>query len=289
MHGSENGRGPQPHSRLAALAWWKRHRDTFQLIDEFMAAKRAKGLSDRTLEAYTYRLRIFARTCPQLPDHPEPIEGFIASTGPTPETRETYFRTIRTFYNWLLRRGHIAASPMWKVEAPLVPHKIPRGMTIAELEQLIKHQHQPKLRAFLLLIADTGIRLSEALSVEPASLREETVIVSGKTGGREVPLSPLVRVAVRSALPWPWHSHWAASMAVRRAFKAAGFTGKRASAITLRHTFARLWDGDEGVLQGIFGHTTPRMLRSVYRPYDVARAVEQHRKYTPLARLWEVA
>ena len=85
---------------------------------------------------------------------------------------------------------------------------------------------------------------------------------------------------VISVLPWPWGSWQAAVLAVRRAFKSAGITGKRASAHPLRHTFVRMWEGDESLLVGILGWTSPRML-AVYRPYDLKRAVAQHQHNSP--------
>ena len=105
--------------------------------------------------------------------------------------------------------------------------------------------------------------------------------MSGKTGQRYVPVTDWVWEAVKLVMPWLWTSRDAAGMAVRRAFKLAGFQGRRASAQTIRHTFVRLWRGEETAPVGTLGWTSPRMLAR-YRPFDVDRAKEQHAHHNPL-------
>ncbi len=265
--------------------------DTARLCASFVSAKTKKGLSPKTLDAYWYRLGVFILFHPELPTTPEPLETFIARAGPEPETRDTYFRLLRGFYRWLVKRKLLPTNdnPFPMIEAPVMPHKVARGLTPDELHQLLAFPgHARPMRAFLHLLADTGIRLSEGLSVaDYPQTNPATLTVKGKEGEREVPVSPPVRAMVLEPLPWPWptHRHQDASRAVRKAFRAAGFTGKRASAQTLRHTFTRLWEGDESVLVGIQGWTSFRMLR-VYKPYNVGQAVEQHRVYSPW---WQAA
>lgn len=258
---------------------------TARAVAAFLDGKRARGLSEKTLSNYGYSLGKFARVVTVLPLKPEPIERFLADAGPEPETRDTYYCILQIFYRWLRVRKHIRRNPMVAIERPIVPPKVARWLTHDELKRLLAAPHPWVVRVFLLLIVDAGLRLSEALSVTAADLTGDTAIVSGKTGQREVPISPLVRIAVLNVGAWPWTRPDSASKAVRKAFARAGFTGKRASAHTLRHTFSELWEGDESILQGIMGHRSPRMLRKRYRLYNVPRALRQHQKHGPLNNL----
>ena len=257
--------------------------NTARAADLFLTAKATKGLSGRTLETYRYRLGILARRHAKLPTDPETLERFLLTTGPSIDTRETYYRLLRNLYRWLKRRRHIRANPVSHIEAPRIRRKVARRLALVDLSRLLNHPgHPSKHRAFLYLLADTGVRLSEALSVNsPDQVREETVVVIGKRDDREVPISPSVRAMVLKALPWPWGNRDTAGRAVRRAFAKAGLDGRRASAHTLRHTFATLWAGDETILDGIAGWRSSRM-RERYRPYNLARAIIQHRENSPL-------
>ncbi len=259
--------------------------NTTDAIHLFLAAKRAKGLSKHTLAVYDYRLQKFARTYPELATRSSDLEEFLACAGPSPENRDTYYRLLRNFFGWLRRRRHIKRNPVREVEAPRLPFKIARSLNRQSLHQLLLYPaHSAPVSAFLHLLADTGLRLSEALSIDTTSFEDDTVRVAGKVGEREVPISPRIKQKVLEALPWPWHSSQAASLAIRRAFRCAGLRGKRASAHTLRHTFTRLWEGDESLLVGILGWTSHRMLK-IYRPYNMKRAVAQHRRYSPIVNL----
>ena len=252
-------------------------------LTAFLVAKTAKGLSPQTLEGYRYRLSIFARLNRVLPTKPDKIESFLALTGPSQETKATYFRILRVFYNWLERRQDITQNPIKMVEPPLLRPTVARSLSPEVLSVLLNHPgHSPTIRAFLFLLADTGLRLSEALSIKSSdAFAGATATVTGKVGEREVPVSPVVRTMVTTVAPWPWANHQTAGLAVRRAFRRAAIYGCRASAQTLRHTFVRNWRGDESLLVGILGWSSPRML-NVYRPYDLRRAVEQHRQLSML-------
>ncbi len=274
---------------------------TSHAISAFLAAKEAKGLSVRTLTHYRYRLGVFERMYPELPMQATQLDTFLGRVGPSQESRETYYRLLRNLYRFLARRPrpddgptafikrrilgrtYIRANPIEDVEAPILKPRVARSLTAAQLHLLLTHPgHSPAARAFLYLLADTGLRLSEAMSVDHADkVGLDTIVVVGKVGEREVPISPRVAGMVAEQLPWPWTSNRSLWDVIRKAFERAGLGGKRASAHTLRHTFVRLWEGDESLLVGILGWTSARMLR-VYKPYNINRAIEQHREFSPI-------
>ena len=257
---------------------------TREALTLFLDAKAVKGLTPTTLYNYQWRLEQFARFCPRLPTSPEPIEAFLGQhIGP--HSRDTYYRLFRNLYRWLVRRRLIKHNPIKKIEPPKLPRKVARSLTRVDLQQLLSHpSHPPEVSALLFLLADTGLRLGEALSIRTQSqFGYGTVVVSGKTGQRRVPVSDRVRDMVEEQLPWPWTRVHSAGNRIRQAFRRVGITGPRSSAQTLRHTFVRLWEGDEGSLVGIMGWTTNRML-NVYRPYDAQRAKAEHELNSPLSR-----
>ena len=251
---------------------------TADAIGLFLDSRRAKGLSPATIQNYSYQLAVFARAVSgRLPDKPDEIERFLLSRPQwSDRTRETYYQTLRIMYGWLERRGHIKRNPIPQIETPRTVRKVARSLTPPQLEALLMSPKDAQLSAFLYLLADTGLRLGEALSVRLDRVRPDTVVVEGKVGEREVPISPKIRRLTLRALPWPWTTTWGVGFAVRRAFRRAGINGHRASAQTLRHTFVREWRGDESLLVGIMGWTSARMMK-VYRPYDLERAIIQHR------------
>jgi len=329
--------------------------DTRRAVELFLAAKRAQGLKDVTLEGWNYRLQRFITHSASLPLKPEKIELFLGNTKWAPGNRDTYYRLLKNCYKFWLSRGHIKVNPMIAVMRPKVPKKRARsfnseeiqlilnfdydpvelctdegrkiintlikkgwsklslakhlkvsrssvihwyygnspipGKRLEQLRELNGHQDPPAFRVshnrnhdgrkylkpFIYLLADTGIRLGEGLSVNKDSFQDGFLEVTGKVGDRIVPVSPQVEDLCLNVLPWPWKNSQIAGQALSRGLAMAGIQGERASAHTFRHTFCRNFEGDESVLVDILGWSSPRML-SVYRPFDRKKAAELHRK-----------
>lgn len=252
----------------------------------FVEAKRAAGVSEATLERYYYTFVPFMKAFPHLPRDPEPIERWL-TRWKSPVTRYTKYKTLNTFYAWLVRRRKIAPedNPMAYMDKVIQRRESARGLSEPEVQQLFSYTgHSPHMRLLLSVMLDSGLRIGEAMSLTRSDVKEDTVYVFGKVGGREVPIAPDLRDALRQLLPWPWKDAKSAAQLVRRAFRLAGLDGKRASAHTLRVTFARMWTGDKVALQGIGGWRSVAMLNH-YRPYNVNEAIVQHAKHSPLHQL----
>jgi len=258
---------------------------THQAVSAFFAAK--QGIYARsTRSQYLLILGILGDSHDRLPDKPEPLELLLAAPTWALETRLTYQRRLATFYNWLTRRGLIKHNPMPLVERPRLRQQIHRSLNTADLSHLLHEaRHTPAMKAFLWLLIDTGLRVSEAWSVGNHIQDTDGFLkVDGKVGVRLVPVSDRVLDAVRFVLPWPWSNGSIAGASVRKAFKAAGFSGKHASAQSIRHAFVRAWDGDMTALRDVMGWTSLKML-SRYRPYDMDRAKREHDKQGLLTKV----
>ncbi|GAG46729.1 unnamed protein product, partial [marine sediment metagenome] len=51
--------------------------NTSRAFEVFMAEKKAQGLSERTLEAYSYAAKPLVGACPRLPCKPQIIQKYI--------------------------------------------------------------------------------------------------------------------------------------------------------------------------------------------------------------------
>lgn len=258
---------------------------TGALVTEFLEAKKAKRLSPRTIEKYEWALGRFGETFPELPTEPEAIEGYSLQFSEA-ATLDTHWRSIATLYHWAVKRRKLGPedNPMLYAERPVMQSKPARAFSIEEVQTIFAYPHSGYMRLLLRLLIRTGLRLGEAMSLEPSNecLRENTIIVHGKTGVREVPCDPELITVLRWMLPWPWKDARVASHRVIKAIRAAGLSGKRASAHTLRHSFARLYEGDSENLSGIMWGGPSKMLGR-YRPYDVNRALKEYRRQSWIA------
>lgn len=248
---------------------------------------RARGLSPNTIRWYGGILLRFTLIYSTLPDTPEDCEVFIMSCRGGDERRHGYYRALKAFYGYTEKRLK-TPNPMNLVSAPRVKPKLPRPISAEQLNQLLMFPHKGRVRAMLLFLADTGVRLGELVNLNPEDIIEtylgHIASVTGKTGARLVPFSPSTFNSIIRYLPLNI-SRSRASHIVKQAFVDSHVPG---SAVNLRHTFGTLWKGDIDILQRIMGHSriTTTMRYRKLQTDDISRA---HNVYSPLKSVLPMA
>ena len=254
-----------------------------ELIEKFLTAKSIEGLADYTLYCYKKRLKRFNNLFEDFPDSIEEIEDFLSNRKWSQYNRETYWRLLKNFYNFLQARGYVDHNIIKSVPRPKIPQTKARSFTKNEIQLIFDFMqndtdYDMQSKILLWVLMDTGIRISEALSITESSFDGYGfVTVNGKVGDRILPISQDCENAVREYLPWRWNARGSGSIVIRKLLAEIGLTGNRASAHTVRHTFCREYEGDLQILVDIMGWTCPRMLK-VYRPYNIKRAKIDHEK-----------
>lgn len=109
-------------------------------------------------------------------------------------TRNKYRRSIKSFFNYLVRLGQIPQSPATAITVKRRRQAVEkdRAMPDAALNRLLDFvQWKPRKRdhALILFLADSGCRIGEAttLTLDRLDLEQRRAWIDGKTGGRFVP------------------------------------------------------------------------------------------------------
>ncbi len=313
--------------RLVAVAQPDPGLDALRLSDlvaEYYVALKVAGRSPRTIRWYRDHLAEFISFLERSGDsgtfvdlRPPVVRRWLVALGAhrdrplAPSSVAGRVRTLRAFGSWLEREFDLPDNPLRGVPVPRVPEQLVRSLRETEIRALlaaIEGSEQPERdRALVLLLLDTGIRLSEAagLSVHDVDLLEGRCRVMGK-GAKErvVPVGRKARRAIRLMLarrrrsgpgdplfigadgrPLAPHGF---QQVLRRLSARAGLT-VRSSPHILRHTFARSFlqnGGDVFSLQRILGHS-PSSLQVTRRYVDLLDddLREIHRNASPVDRL----
>jgi integrase/recombinase XerC len=139
------------------------------------------------------------------------------------------FSALRSFYKFLIRRGHLAATPIKNIQLPKVEKRLPRFLTSDQMSALLnapleeyetlKANEQPadqslflRDRAILETIYSCGLRISElcGLRVEDLNLEERSIRVRGK--GKKERITPIGQHAIDAI-----HIYWKSLSALRAA------------------------------------------------------------------------
>lgn len=267
---------------------------TEQAVNMFIARCNARRLAPKTVSWYHSILDPFTSRFPKLPTKPEPIEEFLAEQQTGDERLHGYYRGLQAMYNFLERRLRIA-NPMRLVEPPRRKRKHPRVLDISEQAMLLAVAKSQQHRAILTLFLDSMIRVGELASLRTCDVNGNTITVQGKTGEREVPISPQTKVLLAglgdgthifTGQRGPLASCGIAKI-VKQYMKAIGLEGSKLGPHTLRHTAATQYcenGGDPYSLQRILGHSTLEMTKR-YVQMSEGTVKRQHARYSPLRSL----
>lgn len=191
------------------------------MISDFLAHIRyEKRLSHHTLTAYTKDLEQFTTflttECnvmqPELA-HFRHIRSWIVSLVESNMDKSSVNRkiaTLRTFYEFLLRRKVITLDPMVKIQALKTSKRLPQYVEEKPMEMLLNDIEFPDTfegirdKLVLELLYGTGIRLSELIGLKTTdvNLYEKTIIVLGKRNKHRIvpltqPLLALIQQYIR--------------------------------------------------------------------------------------------
>lgn len=230
--------------------------------------------------------------------------------GLSPFSVQGKVRALKAFSSWLFRESYLHANLLGNLKLPRVPLNLIEPLTNVEIDKLVACQNilsavGCRIIAILILLLDTGIRLSElcGLLFDDTHVEEGYLKIFGKGGkDRVVPLG-----ATAQKMLWRYIIHFrpepisnsddylfltldgrhlstnAVKLLLKRWGKRAGVP--RLHAHLCRHTFATNYlvynCGDVFKLQQILGHTSLEMVRR-YVHYAFTQALITGKVLSPV-------
>lgn len=287
------------------------------LLKLYLYSCQVEGKAPGTLDGYSRRVRSFidflqnnhlSLDASKLqPNHVKLFFYSLYERKLEPSTINVHYRALKTFLLWLKAEGYVAVNLMERQKPPSIPRKVVKPFSMADIKNMLticsgNNFLDIRNRAIILLLLDTGLRLSELAGIQMAdiNLNKETIRVMGK-GARE----RYVRVGRegqkalykyllqrRDSYPCLWITEERKPLAkgsiqsfIKRICKEAGVKGCRPGPHTFRHTFATraLMNGaGEFEVQSLLGHSTLVMTRRYTSSLSSEHAVEAHRKFSPV-------
>jgi integrase/recombinase XerD len=247
-----------------------------------------RNFSPHTQAAYLYQIARFARHFRQSPEGlgPEAIRTYqvylTKERQLAPGSISIAVAALRFLYKVTLQRDWPVTEI---IPAPKKPQTLPIVLSRAEVQQFLESVPLLKHRTILSVCYAAGLRISEAVRLQPAHIDSQRMVLRVEQGkgqkDRYVMLSPrlleLLRAWWKVAKPWPWLfpgreadrpiTTDAVEEACQQAQRRCGIP-KPITPHSLRHAFAvHLLEGgtDVRTIQLLLGHrslaTTARYLR----------------------------
>lgn len=160
-------------------------KDLPEKIETYLSSKRLEGLSEKTLGGYKSELRVFSSYCQKATVlvTTADIRSYLASfKSAMMSTIGTKLSVLRSFFGWLVKEEILLRNPTGKVNSPKKPKRLPKGLSIEELETVRESCKTLRQRAFLEVFYSTGCRLSEIVNMDKndINIQNMSVKVIGK-------------------------------------------------------------------------------------------------------------
>ena len=183
----------------------------YQTIGEYLEyLELEKGLSQNTLDAYRRDLENFSDSL-NVNDINEvdrlKINSYVRSLkehkyAPTSIIRKV--ASIRGFFKWASAVGILEKNPASTLEQPKVPQRLPKVVTLKEIEDMLRNNLNPIQHVIMELLYSCGLRVSELvnLKINDIDLSSKYVRCFGK-GSKEriIPIGETAKKVVREYLP----------------------------------------------------------------------------------------
>lgn len=163
--------------------------DLQEKIDIFVASRKVEGLSELTLDGYRIELGMFANYVQKavVQINTADIRKYLAHNSKWQiSTVDRKLSVLKTFFGWLVREEMLLRDPTGKIKAPKKPKRLPKGLTIEELEIVREACETKRERALMEVAYSTGCRLSELanMKISDINIQEMSLKVIGK-GNKE--------------------------------------------------------------------------------------------------------
>jgi site-specific recombinase XerD len=303
------------------------------LIDGYKLSCQTEGKSPKTIEWYFFFLTRFRQflEARQLStdlgeigkDRVREFIRFLQTEARNPRngkplagaTVQGYVRTLKAFLSWAVREEYTPPNRFSGIHLPRAQSKVINTFSPEQVSQMVRlcqvsNKNGQRNLAIILLLLDTGIRVSELVNIDldDVNLEQGSIKIRIAKGGRErmVPIGSLVQKAlfkyIHSYRPKPLTQQITRlflnnqgmplmvsgiQQLLRRYGRKAALTGVRVSPHSFRHTFSKnyiLNGGDIFSLQRILGHSSLASVR-IYLNLFTADVKKQHMRFSPVDNL----
>ena len=170
-----------------------------------------KGLAANSIESYRRDLLEFSGFLHRIGKSPaavnrDDVRAFLRrlyerNLGARSVAR--FLVSLRGFYRFLLREGHLASDPTADVEAPKIEHSLPRNLSADEVERILNQPNTStplgaRDKAMLELLYATGMRVSELVHVRASDFDMDLGIVRCLGKGSKERLIPVGKSALHA-------------------------------------------------------------------------------------------
>ena len=190
--------------------------------------KLERHFSDYTIKSYGADLFQFGQFLSGLIGHPnlespEPLSGdqldqkqlkcepldvreflaYLYGQNYTKSTTARKLATLRSFYKFLMRRGHVSVNPLSTIRTPKQEKRLPKCLDLDQIQRLLDTPGDGDVlcgrdKAILEVLYSSGIRVSELVDLDMSDLDLQEGVLRVRGKGRKDRLTPIGSQAIKA-------------------------------------------------------------------------------------------
>ncbi|HTI15102.1 MAG TPA: tyrosine-type recombinase/integrase [Dictyobacter sp.] len=234
------------------------------------------------------------------------------TTQVSPHTSKGYVQVIKGFFTWCEREEIIEKNPARRLSLPTIPDFLIPIFTQAHIRLMLDScdlttQLGQRDQTIMLVLLETGIRVSELCGMRTQDIHDDYIRVLGKgTKEREVGIAPAVskqlwkyinqyRKPAKSDDPHVFVNRYGRPLTpsgIEQLLidikERVGITDIRVSAHTFRHTFACMYleqGGDIYKLSRLMGHSSVEVTEEYLKNFNIKAARREYDRFSPVSNL----
>lgn len=278
------------------------HPDIADKTRQFLSTKKLEGLSKLTLDGYAIELQVFGRYInkPVTDVTTNDIRNFLGQFDNLKlSTISRKLSVLKSFFGWLIEEEFVQKDPTRRIKPPKKEKRLPKALTVEELEIIRETCKTPRERAMIELFYSTGCRLSEIQQLDRKGIdwQARSIKVVGKgSKEREVFFSWKAAYHLKKYLNSRNDIVPALFITERQPYRRLSKRGfqreikiiaqraeiqKNIHPHVYRHTFATLTlnnGADLSAVQSLLGHSNPGTTQ-IYAQISSGRRKEQYQKF----------
>lgn len=137
------------------------------------------------------------------PEHVKEFLGFLGTQSYSKSTVARKLATLRSFYKFCLRRGHVQAHPLAAIRTPKQEKRLPKYLELDQISKLLSTPNDNTLlgardRAMLEVLFSTGVRVSELVDLNFMDIDFEGHSIRVRGKGKKQRTAPIGQTAINA-------------------------------------------------------------------------------------------
>lgn len=142
-----------------------------EYLEDFLSTYESRNMSEQTIKAYRSDITNFYKWIGKgtLDITGLDVQRYVnlrTKEHKAEKTRCRFLAALKMYYKWCLKHKLVKENPVEEVDAPKIPHRLPKFLTEEELRLVLDNAPNFRLKTIMYVMYSTAARISEVCNLD---------------------------------------------------------------------------------------------------------------------------